>query len=321
MFLFIISLLFLIIGVAWLILAPPAKTVRDGYSGEKTIPSLKPFSAAFFLVAIVLLILSLFTVVGTRNTGVPTVFGKPTGETYSSGLHFKAPWVKVTDIDSTIQPEEYNGDNCIYVKIGDGGSSCISIAYRWRINPEGADQVFSDYRNSDLDITDAVRKALVSTNIKAAINEELGNYNPLDGADLTADMTPEELANAKINVVPDYEAINAAIQKNVNAKIATLGDLIDIQSVTVSYVKLPEATQNRIDAFNAAVQDTKIALQEVATKNAQASGNEVLAKSLQDPNVLVSKCLDGLANGDFTAPPGFSCWPNSGSAVVLPATR
>lgn len=307
----------------WFILAPGEKPVTDRY-GDPTNQvkiSFKPFGWIPAGLAVVCLILSCFAVVGTKNVGVPTVFGKPTGDTYGSGLNFKAPWTKVTDIDGTTQPEEYRGDSCIIVKIADGGSGCVTAAYRWRINQEQADVAFADYRNSELEINDAVRAALVTTNMKAAINEVFGTWDPLEGSEIKPNMTPEELANAKVNVVPDYGKFNQEIEDNFDTKIEDLGGLIDLQSVTISYVALPETTQDRINAYNRAVQDTKIALQEVATKAAQADGNRKLAASLQDPNVLVSKCLDSLAAGEFEAPPGFSCWSGGGGGVVLPAAR
>ena len=322
MAMFVTGLVFLAIGFAWFFFAPKTFDWTVGLYENKRSKSfpVSPFGLIGVVLGIGLIIGSCFTVVGVRNVGVPTVFNKPTGETYGAGLHVKAPWVNVTDIDATIKPEEYFGKNAITVKIADGGDAKIGLSYRWRINPEGADKVFQDYRNSDLDINEAVRKALVSTNVKAAINEELGNYDPLSGADLGTDLTPAELAKLKVNVVPDYNAFNAAIQKNVEDKIKNVGDLIDIQSVTISSLQLPESTQKRINAFNAAVQNTKIALQEVATKEAQADGNKKLADSLKDPNVLVSKCFDGLAAGDFSLPAGGSCWPG-GSGVVIPATK
>lgn len=315
---FIASLICLLISLLWLIFAPSKLKLS---SDDHEIVNLKKGAVLPFLFALMFFIFSIFFMVPTRNVGVPTVFGKTTGKTYTAGLHMKAPWVKVTDIDGTIQPEEYNGDSAIDVKIADGGAARVSAGYRWRIAAESADDAFADFRKSDTDINDAVRAAVVSTNMKAAINEVFGTYDPLDGAELRPDMSPEELASAKINVIPDYARFNAAIKKNVEAKIEDLGGLVEIQSVTVSYLDLPEATQERINQFNAAVQDTKIALQQVATKNAQAEGNLKLTSSLKDPNVLVSKCLDSLAAGDFSAPAGFSCWPGGGSSVVIPGKK
>jgi regulator of protease activity HflC (stomatin/prohibitin superfamily) len=321
---FIIGIIVVLIGLAWVRFGYISEDTTREYGGQtfgSPSKSYRPWGWVGVGLGLLLVIGSCFTVVHTRAVGVPTSFSKPTGDTYGSGLHFKAPWVNVTDIDATIQPEEYKGDDCIQVKIADGGTACVSVSYRWRINPDHADEIFADYRNSEKDITDTVRSALVSTNIKAALVEVLGSYNPLNGADIRPNMSPEELANVKVNIVPDYEQINADVKANVEQKIAGLGGMIEIESITVSGVALPEATQDRINAFNQAVQETKIALQEVATKEAQARGNEQLAKSLQDPNVLVSECLDALSAGDFEAPAGFSCWPGAGGGVVIPGVN
>jgi hypothetical protein len=86
-------------------------------------------------------------------------------------------------------------------------------------------------------------------------------------------------------------------------------------------VKLPDGTQNRIDQLNAKALDGKLALQDVAIKAAQASANEKLAASLKDPNVLVSKCLDGMISGEIKAPAGFQCWSGNAGSVVIPATQ
>jgi regulator of protease activity HflC (stomatin/prohibitin superfamily) len=321
---FITAIVLFLIGLFSLLFLPKVRIKDEGASTRmepvyKTV-SLKPIGLFFIFLAIVPLIFSMFAIVGAKNVGVPTVFGKPTGGTYGSGLNFKAPWVSVTDIDATVQPEEYKGDSCIYVKIADAGSACVSLAYRWRINPDGADTVYSDYRNAENGVTEAVRSALVSTNIKAAINEVFGTYDPLEGADITSDMSPQEISNLKL-VLPPLGEFNEAIKTNVEEKIKDLGDLIEIQSVTISYLKLPDSTQARIDKINAKVADTKLAIADVAIKKAQSDANKELASSLQDPNVLVSKCLDGMIEGEIKAPAGFQCFPNSGSSVVIPSAN
>lgn len=327
---FIIALFVLAIGAFWFGINPTehvddkSKPIRNSYSAkttyEKKEVSTRPLAVIVLFIGLVFLGLSMLTTVGTRNVGVVTSFNKPTGRVLDAGLHVKLPWQAVTDIDGSIQPEEYRGEECIKVKIADGGNACVTVAYRWRITENGADNAFMDYRNSDKDINDAVRDAVVSTNMKAAINEVFGQYDPLDGSELRPNMTPEELANAKVNVVPDYQAFNQKINENVEAKIADLGGVVEVSTVTVSGLDLPESTQLRINAFNQAVQNTKIALQDVATKAAQAEGNRQLAKSLRDPNVLVSKCIDGLISGEIENEPGFSCW-QGGGGVVIPGTK
>lgn len=329
---FITAIILAFIMLGWFVFAPNYYTTKQVPTGEydhlnrqiveKERISHSSKKYGFFLLPLIILSLtfSCFAIVGAKNVGVPTVFGKTTGDTYGAGLNFKPPWVSVTDIDATVQPEEYNGDDCIYVKIADAGSACISLAYRWRINPDGADTAYVDYRNAEEGVQEAIRKALVSTNIKAAINEVFGSYNPLEGADITADMTPQQIANLTIKL-PELQTFNDAIKKNVEEKIEDLGDLIEIQSVTVSYVKLPESTESRINAFNAKVMEARQAVVDISIAKAQATANNELADSLDDPNVLVSKCLDGMISGDIDAPAGFQCWSGTNGSVVIPATK
>jgi regulator of protease activity HflC (stomatin/prohibitin superfamily) len=305
---FWIGLILLIIGLLCLKFLPVKRVQvqRATYGQEAKYEdiSLKPFAWIPIGLALLFIILACFTVVGTRNVGVEKFFSATTGTNYSPGLHFKPPWNGVQDIDATIQPEEYNTDHPIKVKIGDQGEAEVALAYRWRINPDGADEVYKDYRQFD-DINLAVRKALVTTNIKAALNEELGTYNPLQDVVINADMTPEAISKVTIPPIP-FEQLNKDVKANVEDKIADLGDLIDIQSVTISYLKLPEGTQKKINEFNAKVQKSKNTLIDISIKKAEASANKELASSVNNsPNVLVSKCLDSLAEGEFTAPAGF----------------
>lgn len=315
---FIISIILGLVGLGWLIFAPKHLVTDEGRSYESRYP-FKVWGLAFVLLALISLFLSTFAIVGTKNVGVETKFSKPTGRTTEAGWTWKAPWNAIHDVDARIQVEEYKGDDCIYVKIADGGTACISLSYRWRINPDNASKAYQDYGNVEEGIIPGVKKAVVSTQIKAAINEVLGKYDPLAGADIKPGMSAEEISNLKINVVPDYQQINSDITTNLEGKVENLGDLVDIEQVTVSYVKLPDATEKKINAFNQAVQDTKIALQQIATADAQAEANNHLAASLQDPNVLVAKCFNSIAQGEFTPPAGFSCWPGGNGAVVVPS--
>lgn len=325
MFWFILSIILVFIAIGWFWLAPNDMRVHkgyqaDGYTKNYESVSLKHLGLIPVVLALIALLFSLFAVVGTRNVGVEKFFSATTGKTYGPGLVFKAPWHDVTDIDATIQPEEYDTNNPILVKIGDQGEAKVALAYRWRINPEGADEIYKDYRNAE-DITQAVRSALVSTNIKAALNEELGTYNPLQDVQINSSMTPTEIAKVTIPPIP-YADLNAAVKANLEGKIADLGDLIQIQSVTISYLQLPEGTQSKINEFNTKIQASKNALIDIAIKAAQASANDKLAKSVDEsPNVLVSQCFDSIAEGEFTPPAGFSCWPGSNGSVVVPSAR
>lgn len=287
----------------------------------------KLFSLIPLVLAVLFIMMSTLATVGPRNIGVENIKGRTTGENHGAGWVVHAPWVSVTDIDASIQPEEYKGDDCIKVKIADGSTACVSASYNWRVLESGADEAFKDFNNKetsdgdDLDILDAIRAFTVSPKMKATMNEVWGTFDPTSGIEITPDMTAQQISEIKLNVIPNYADYNDKIQANVDEKIKDLGGIVQITGITVSAISYSEATQSRIETIKNKILDSKAAMLDVAIKNAQAQGNVALADSLKDPNVLVSKCLDGLIEGDFTAPAGFQCWPGNGGALVLPSAK
>lgn len=268
------------------------------------------------LIGLVILGFAGTAIIQAKNVGVLTTFGKPAERTLSPGLHFKAPWQKVTELDGTTISDEYRGDRCITVRIGDGSTACISATNRWRLVQEKANITYGDYRSDD--VKETVRDALVSTVFKASVNQVLGEYDP------TGDLQViDAKAGASADFAPDYDAISEAIQSNMRERVKEQGSLVEIRAVTVSYIKLSDSTQNKINAYQAEVAETRNALQRKETASAQAEANRALSESVSnDPNVLVSKCFDTLAamvELKQPIPAGFSCWPGGGSAVVIPS--
>ena len=108
---------------------------------------------------------------------------------------------------------------------------------------------------------------------------------------------------------------------------ARLGDqaMAQVESITISYMQLSENTQKKLDDYVAAIGETRIAEQKQQTAAAQAEANGLLSSSVSNnPNVLVSKCLDTLAESmekGYQLPAGFSCWPGGGTGVVIPGTN
>lgn len=284
--------------------------------------------------AIPLIIVSCLATVGPRNIGVENIKGRTTGETHGAGWVVKAPWVGVEDINASRQPEEYNdpgepggeNDRRIKVKIADGSYAYITMSYSWRVIEAGAEEAFKDFNKKkdadgdELDILEAIRAFAVSPKMKAALNEEWGTFDPTAGINITPDMTPEQISAIKLNVIPNYGDYNEAIQTNIDEKIKELGGLVSITGITISGIDYSGETQKRIETIKNKILDSKAAMLDVSIKNAQAQGNVALADSLEDPNVLVSKCLDGLIEGQIENQPGFSCWGPSG-AVVLPSAK
>lgn len=298
------------LGVAILVVA------RLSTKGWEPLPAWPAY--VMFAVALIWAVFACTAIVQAKQVGVLTTFGKPSERTLDSGLHVKLPWQKVTQIDATIQTDEYRGDGCIYVRLGDGQTACVTATNRWRVLQAQADHVYADYRSDDP--TESLRDAVVSTQFKAAVNGVFGKYDPTAPlAEL--DPTDPATSTAGINFSPDYDALAQAVLDSMNARLTAKGEpLVDIDSITISYLKLSDKTQAKIDAYQSEVAKTQIALQSQATNAAQAEANRILAESLaKNPNVLVARCFDLIADGDLSPPPGFSCWAAS-SAVVLPAT-
>lgn len=261
-----------------------------------TLPRALGFIPLF--IALLFVVLASTTIVQAKQVGVVTTFGKPAAATLTSGLHVKAPWQKVTEIDSTVQTDEYHGDSCITVVLADKNTACISATDRWSVNKENANDVYADFRSDDP--TKSLRDAVVSTQFKAAVNAVFGGY----------DATTEGEA--------DYDALAQAV---TDAMLLKTNGLVDIDSVTISFIRPSEKLQNKIEALQAQEAKTRIAEEAKSTATKEAEANRILSDSLSnDPNVLVSKCFDLLIEG-YPAPAGFSCWPGGNGSVVIPGTK
>ncbi|WP_300676280.1 SPFH domain-containing protein [Nocardioides sp.] len=149
--------------------AVPVTTAAKRKQGEDgatsvTVPmrgGLRWIGAALCVLAVVVVVASCLVKVGTKDVGVVTSFGRPTGRDLNAGIHLKAPWHKVTVLDAAIQPDEFDGDQCIKVRIGDGSTACASLTIQWQIAPEEASTLFQNYRSNDVNAT--IRKSLVVT--------------------------------------------------------------------------------------------------------------------------------------------------------------
>ncbi len=238
-------------------------------------------------------ILGSTTIVSARNVGVVTTFGRPSG-TLGNGLHMKAPWQSVTEMDGSIQIDNHTGEAATTVRLGNNSTAFVDNSVRWRIQPAAADELFLDYRQFE-----NVRDNLVTRELRAALNEVFANFDPL---------APENVEGANVQALGDQVA------DKLRAKV---GEQIEILNVIVPLVNYDEATQDRINALNVEKANTRIAEQRAKTAAAEARANEILAGSVSnDPNVLVSKCLDAAREAGISP---LGCWPNTSVVPTVPA--
>jgi regulator of protease activity HflC (stomatin/prohibitin superfamily) len=325
MFITILCGIIALAGIAILVLGPKYSVRNPAWSsyGSGNEPKYLERSARWtgpvaIGVALVFFALFSWTQIGAKNVGVLTTFGKPSERTLSPGFHFTWPWQETTEIDGSVQSKEYEGDSCIYVKIGDGSRSCVTTTINWRITPENAYIVYSDYRDDDDydNPVDAYWGKVLSKQFKAAIQSVFADYNPVAGLETIGG----ENKATDLSFAPDLPVYEERMREQMNER---LGDdpLAEILSISMSYFSFSESTQATIDAFTKAVGETRVAAQREETAEAEARANEALSDSISnDPNVLVSKCLDILNDAmesGYALPAGFSCW-GAGNSVVIP---
>jgi regulator of protease activity HflC (stomatin/prohibitin superfamily) len=305
MFVLILLILLALVGIAAAIFPVHYVSERDG-EPKKTRALAGVAGGLIFLI----FLLFGWTTVPPKNVGVVQTLGAVSDRTLDSGFALKWPWQKVTDIDATIQTDRYHGDSCIKVQLGDGSNSCISLTNSYRINSERANEVFEDYRSDNP--TEQFRDAVVSTQLIASSVVVARTYNPIASLKVVDPGT----AATPPSFGPDYEALAKAIKADLEERTKGLAEIL---SLNVTAVPLDDSTQAKINAFTAEVANTRTKQQEKLTKIAEAEGNKELAASLRnDPLLLISKCLDLVAEGKISTAGNFQCFGEGGATPVFP---
>lgn len=297
MFVFILAVIVLVAGIIGLFAPKQGKLIGVG---------LIAFS-------VLLLVLSSTNIVSARNTGVKVTFGKVSDDTLSPGLAVTAPWTKVVEVDGALQTNKFVGDNCVPVRIGDGSMGCLGLTVQWEINGDAANDIYKDFRDDDP--VAAFRDAVVMAELEASVTSALSTYNPLSQLDVVKD---NKAAASDMNFTPDFGELSKAIGEDMTTR---LGERARVDNVIVQSFSMSESTQKKLNDFIAAVGETRVAMQKKETASAQAEANKVLSGSVSNnPNVLVSRCLDTLNEGmekGYQFPAGFSCWGAGANGTVL----
>ena len=305
-----------------------AVALASAASGEVHRARLAALGGGLLLLSAVVLASSMITTVGTKDVGVVTSFGRPTGRDLPNGIHLKAPWQHVTEMDGAIQPDVYAGRAGVPVRIGDSTTATVDATIRWRIVPSQASVLYQDYRSDDVNRN--IRDSLVRTQFNAALNDVLGRYNPLQQV---AAQSRSRAPASITSTTPNLDVYSAQVKRSMDEHLraaarGTASDgsqQVQIVSVTLQFINLASTTQDKINDFLKEVGATRVAEQREKTTAAQAAANRNLATSVsRDPNVLVSRCFDTVeeaVKANYALPAGFSCWQGGSGAVVVPSTK
>jgi regulator of protease activity HflC (stomatin/prohibitin superfamily) len=318
----IIALVILLLIALAILIIRPKQYLRNIRTDETETKSWTWTAVVPFGLAVALVLLTSFTQVHAKEVGVGVSFGKPVAE-YNAGLHVKPFWQSVTKINETVYTDEYTGNDALTVRLGDGNPATAATTIRWHVNPAAVDYIYATYGRQG-DPTDALRQAVVDTQYQSVVNQVFSGFNPTSVVQSGVANDPSK--TAQLSFSPDYAdmANQITTQMEDAVKDADGTPLVIIDKVTVSGVGYSADTEKRIAGLVQQTAKTQQATVLEGTNAALAKANAELSNSLAGDDgvkVLVQQCLQDLADGKFTAPPGFSCWPGQGSGIVLPASR
>lgn len=245
--------------------------------------------AVSLVLAVVFFVTASSNIVGTRQVGIVTSFGKPTGETLSNGYHWLAPWKKVAEMDAAIQNDVYNGDRRIQVRLGNNSTALADVNVRWQIQADQADELFQQYKTFD-----NVRSNLVERNLRTALNEAFTKFDPL---------APDTKGDNNLNAVT-ADALRLIREKS--------GNQVEILDLSVPVIDYDDNTEQRINQINAARAETTRAEQDAKTAEQRRKAAEVLAgQPVPDLKIAIAACVNKMAESGQS----LNCFPIGADVV------
>lgn len=235
-----------------------AKIIND----DKKIGKNIIIPAIIAIVVVVMLIMST-TIISAGHTGVVSTFGKISTNVLQEGLHFKAPWQKVTMVDNRIVKLEVETE----ASSKDLQTVTTTLAINYRIDTKMSYSVIKNIGKSYEDVM-----------VTPAANEVLKA--------VTAKYTAEECITTRSKV-------SSELVEELNNKLNEQG--IYIEDVNIVNFSFSEAYTTAIEEKQVAEQQLKKAETEKQAKivqaEAEAEATLTKAKAEAEANNLLNKSL------------------------------
>ena len=149
------------------------------------------------VLAVVVILLSMFTTIETGHTGVITVFGRVEDSTFDSGFHIKAPWQTVVQMDNRVQKDTLTL-SCFSSDIQE--VKCI-YTLNYQIDKTNAQTIYKtvgkDYYT--VVVTPSISESVKTVFAKYTAEELIGNRNVI--AETIEELLGGSLKGYNINVV------------------------------------------------------------------------------------------------------------------------
>jgi hypothetical protein len=229
---------------------------------------------------------------------------------YGSGAHETwNPFLHLAIINETIQTTTFDqGSNLpgtqqcsglMPVRIGGQQSACARISVQWRVRPQAASSLFSDYANQG-DLMQTIENALVIRRLEIAVNNVVGEYDPITDY--------QTVVNTRTST-SQFSGFTPAIQATMRGDI---GRQIEIMNVFLPPLSYSKQVEDKLQQIQQAFANNAIAQENISVN---ANNAKAFAK-LGTPTVaqLIAQCLND-SRENRTSPMG--CFPGQASGLQI----
>lgn len=202
--------------------------------------------AALIIFGFVAIILSCIASVSTGHTGVVTTFGRVENYTFDAGVHVKAPWNRVIEMDNRVQKAT--------IELSRFSSDIQEVNCRYTLNYQISKANAQDiYRTVGKDYFDTV----ITPNVAESVKTIMAHY--------TAE-----------NLVGNRDTLATEIEKILTASLASYN--IEVVSTAIEDIDFTDSFTNAVEAKQVAVQNKLKATteQEQATMEAQKAAERAV---------------------------------------------
>lgn len=214
MLLFILSIIFAIIGVVLLL---KLVTTDDR-------PLRLPGIAVLVLAAL-LFIGSLVHTVDPGQVAVPVTFGS-TGEPVGAGVHVMAPWTGLTSVN--VRTVQYKADQPIDTKGSDGATGDVDLSVLYHVNESDAGRIYrdvgTDYETKIVhtNARACTRDAFARVPMVAAATTKRGDVEQDIRSCIEDTVQPRGITVEQVTI--SNILVSEAVQNSINAKVAAQQD-------------------------------------------------------------------------------------------------
>lgn len=230
----------------------------------------RPVTLGLSILAGLLLAISSMSSVPIRNVGIVTSWNKPTGETTGAGFKVTAPWENIEDWDASRQAYDHRGgQSCVNVRIATLSNACVETLIEWQVHEAKAPEQWASYKK-DFSLFVGRR---IDPAMQDAMNEAFAAYDPLANID-------KATGNLNVPTGPLADKVRTALETRIGA---------DVQILTVSIPRVnhDDKTQASIDAYQQAINRSRVLDQERENADKQKLITETNAKV-----DAVTRCLE-----------------------------